>query len=116
MPTGTDAQTITIGKTECRLRPPTDDQYVAYEAWLEGDTVVEFSDDDRPDDAEDIRTYGIDAVINIVDLDGVVVGFVCPNCDQEVLLDWAVRYDDGYRGCPLDGCDVVVACKDVLGE
>jgi len=116
MPTKTEVGTITIGETTYGLRLPTDDQYADYEAWLEGDTVVEFSDDDPPDDVETIRTYGIESVTNIVDGDGKVAGYVCPECEQEVLLDQAVRYDDGYRGCTTFGCDVVVACGDVLAE
>lgn len=116
MPTSTERRTITMGETEYRLRPPTDDDYANREAWLEDDTVVEFSDDEPPDDAEYIRTYGIEAVTGIVDATDTVVGFICPSCEQEVLLDSAVRFEDGYRGCTVFGCDVVVACGDVLRE
>jgi len=116
----TDAafQTITVEGTHYRLRPPTDDQYVDREAWVEdGEFVVEFwdDDDDAPaDDAEEIRTYGIDCTTNLIDAEGKVAGFMCPSCEQPVLLHHADHYRDGYRGCPTFGCDVVVFCGDVL--
>ena len=117
MTTAAAVRTTTIDGTEYRLRPPTDDGYVDQEAWLDYDLVVEFWDDDDdapPDDAELIRTYGIECTTNLIDADGTIVGFMCPSCEQPVLLQHTEHYRDGYRGCTAFGCDVVVACKDVL--
>ena len=81
--------------------------------------MVEFSDEDDGGSAETddpIRTYGIEAVANIIDAGGNVVGFICPSCERTVLLDAADIYHDGYRGCVACGCDVVVACGDVISS
>jgi len=76
--------------------------------------VVEVSDDGPPEDAEQISTYGIEYVTNVVDTDGTTVGLVRPSCERPVLLEHTDHYRDGYRGCPESGCDAVVACKGVL--
>lgn len=114
MSTQTEDGTITIDGATYGLRPPADDTYFDQEAWLEDDVVVEYSDEDPQNDAEPIRTYGIEAVTSIVDGDGKAAGFICPGCERTVLLDQAVGYADGYRGCTTEGCDVVVASGDVL--
>jgi len=118
MTTDAAVQTVTIDGTDYQLRQPTDDLYVDREAWVEDEEfVVEFwdDDDDAPaDDAEEIRTYGIECVANVLCPDDTTVGFMCPSCEQPVLLDHADVYRDGYRGCPTLGCDVVVFCGDVL--
>jgi len=114
MATDTAVQTINIDGIEYELRPPTDDSYADLDAWLEHDLVVEYADEDQPDDAESIRTYGIECVPGIVDAEGRTVGFVCPDCQVPVLLHHADVYQDRYRGCPQFGCDVVVYCGDVL--
>jgi len=117
MTTDAAVQTVTIDGADYELRPPTDDQYVDQTAWLdEDDDVVESWADHLPEDGEQISTYGIECTANLIGADGKVAGFMCPSCEQPVLLQHTDQYRDGYRGCPGFGCDVVVFCGDVLAE
>ena len=116
MTTDAAVQTITIDGADYQLRPPTDDSHVDQTAWLdEDDDVVESWADHLPVDAEEIRTYAIECVTSVLDADGTTVGFICPSCEQPVLLEHTEHYRDGYRGCQRLGCDTVVYCGDVLG-
>jgi len=119
MATETDLKTTTIDGLVFRIRPlEGEKQYWGVGAYLVDDVVWEWWDESEGEDhpewehpsevGEEIVTFGIESVTNILDVAGTVVGFVCPICECEVLFAEAVEYADSYVGCSGE-CVAVVA-------
>jgi len=130
--------TVRIGVTEYRLRPPVHEIHMDRPAVLEGKFVVPCEEpegepwercDHLPDcpgpelDCEDcpwhddrpiVRTWDIEAVVDILDGDGTVVGYICPGCGSSTLLEEAIWLAQRYRRCTTPHCDTLVDCGVVL--